>query len=147
MEKAAKKEAALKAKEEKKAAKELEKAKLKEEKAAKKKAAKTLKSLKKVQMPFLGANEDKTVCKAIVKNSGLYTQCSKQSCSDDEDFCTKCLKDAETSPNNQPKFGIVSNRVIGGFKEGTAPAGFDKSTGYVNYADYLIKKNISSGRS
>ena len=143
LEKAAKKEAALKLKEEKKAAKALEKTKLKEEKAAKKEAAKTLKSLKKVPMPFLTPNKDESVCKAIVKNSGLYTQCVKKSCSDDEDYCTKCLKDAECSPNSEPKYGVVANRIVGGFKEGTAPAGFEKSTGYVNYADLLVKKNIS----
>ena len=142
-EKAAKKEAALKLKEEKKAAKELAKAKLKEEKAAKKEAAKTLKSLKKVQMPFLAANEDETVCKAITKNGGLYTQCSKKRCDANSFFCTKCLKDVESSPDNKPKYGHVDDRIIGGFKEGTAPAGFDKSTGYVNFADYLVKKNIS----
>tara|TARA_Y100000748_G_scaffold284617_1_gene266531 strand:- start:503 stop:1861 length:1359 start_codon:yes stop_codon:yes gene_type:complete len=142
-EKAKKKEAALKLKEEKKAAKELEKAKLKEEKAAKKEAAKTLKSLKKVQMPFIAANEDASVCKAVTKNGGLYTQCAKKSCSDDEDYCTKCLKDVESSPDNKPKYGHIDDRIIGGFKEGTAPAGFEKSTGYVNFADYLVKKNIS----
>ena len=142
-EKAAKKEAALKLKEEKKAAKELAKAKLKEEKAAKKEAAKTLKSLKKVQMPFLAANEDETVCKAITKNGGLYTQCSKKRCDANSFFCTKCLKDVESSPDNKPKYGHVDDRIIGGFKEGTAPTGFDKSTGYVNFADYLVKKNIS----
>ena len=143
LEKAAKKEAALKLKEEKKAAKELEKAKLKEEKAAKKEAAKTLKSLKKVQMPFLAANEDASVCKAVTKNGGLYTQCVKKSCSDESDFCTKCLKDVESSPDNKPKYGHIDDRIIGGFKEGTAPTGFEKSTGYVNFADYLVKKNIS----
>jgi hypothetical protein len=141
--KAAKKEAALKLKEEKKAAKVLAKAKLKEEKAAKKEAAITLKSLKKVQMPFLAANGDASVCKAITKNGGLYTQCVKKSCAAESEFCTKCLKDVESSPDNKPKYGHIDDRVVGGFKEGTAPTGFEKSTGYVNYADYLVKKNIS----
>ena len=130
-------------KEEKKALKDAEKAKLKQEKDAKKEAAKTLKSLKKVQMPFLAANDDASVCKAVTKNGGLYTQCVKNSCSDDGDFCTKCLKDVESSPDNKPKYGHIDDRVIGGFKEGTAPVGFEKSTGYTNFADYLVKKNIA----
>jgi actin-related protein len=142
-EKAAKNEATLKLKEEKKALKDAEKAKLKQEKDAKKEAAKTLKSLKKVQMPFLAANDDASVCKAVTKNGGLYTQCVKNSCSDDGDFCTKCLKDVESSPDNKPKYGHIDDRVIGGFKEGTAPVGFEKSTGYTNFADYLVKKNIA----
>ncbi len=160
-ERAAKKEAAAKLKADKKAAlaekkalKEATKLKIKEDKALSailkvqaaaeaKEAAKTLKSIKKVQMPFLKANEDESICDAIVKNGGLYTQCIKKCSGDETSFCTKCLKDAEGSSNGQPKHGLVKNRIIGGFKEGSAPAGFEKSTGYVNFANYLVKKKIS----
>jgi len=142
------------AREDAKALKEAAALKLKEDKALAsilkfqevtelKNAAKTLKGLKKIQMPFLKANEDDSICKAIVKNGGLYTQCVKKSCSDETTFCTKCLKDTEGSSNGQPKHGLVDNRIIGGFKEGTAPDGFYKSTGYVNFANYLEKKNLS----
>lgn len=89
--------------------------------------------LEKSKLPWCGS-VDASCCKAIVKNSGLFTQCTSSPL--DGGWCKKCAKDVEK--NGTPTNGDVEARLavdIMTYKVG--------KTEVKPYIDYMIKNNIS----
>lgn len=89
--------------------------------------------LEKSQLPWCGV-VDADCCKAIVKNGGLFTQCTSSPL--DGGYCKKCAKDVEK--NGTPTNGDVEARQIGdimAYKIG--------NTEVKPYIEYMIKHNIS----
>ena len=89
--------------------------------------------LEKSQLPWCGV-VDGDCCKAIVKNGGLFTQCTSSPL--DGGYCKKCAKDVEK--NGTPTNGDVEARQIGdimAYKIG--------NTEVKPYIEYMIKHNIT----
>ena len=89
--------------------------------------------LEKSKLPWCGA-VDGACCKAIVKNGGLFTQCTSSPL--DGGYCKKCTKDVEK--NGTPTNGDVEARQIGdimAYKVG--------NTEVKPYIEYMIKNNIT----
>ena len=89
--------------------------------------------LEKSKLPWCG-HVDSECCKAIVKNGGLFTQCTSSPL--DGGWCKKCAKDVEK--NGTPTNGDVEARQVGdimAYKVG--------KTEVKPYIEYMIKNNIS----
>lgn len=89
--------------------------------------------LEKSKLPWCGT-VDGACCKAIVKNGGLFTQCTSAPL--DGGWCKKCTKDVEK--NGTPTNGDVEARLVGdimAYKVG--------NTEVKPYIDYMIKNNIT----
>ena len=89
--------------------------------------------LEKSKLPWCGS-VDASCCKAIVKNGGLFTQCTSSPL--DGGWCKKCAKDVEK--NGTPTNGDVEARQVGdimAYKVG--------KTEVKPYIEYMIKNNIS----
>ena len=89
--------------------------------------------LEKSKLPWCGT-VDGACCKAIVKNGGLFTQCTSSPL--DGGWCKKCAKDVEK--NGTPTNGDVEARLVGdimAYKIG--------NTEVKPYIDYMIKNNIT----
>jgi hypothetical protein len=89
--------------------------------------------LEKSKLPWCGV-VDGNCCKAIVKNGGLFTQCTSSPL--DGGWCKKCTKDVEK--NGTPTNGDVEARLVGdimAYKVG--------NTEVKPYIEYMIKNNIS----
>jgi len=89
--------------------------------------------LEKSKLPWCGV-VDVNCCKAIVKNGGLFTQCTSSPL--DGGWCKKCTKDVEK--NGTPTNGDVEARLVGdimAYKVG--------NTEVKPYIDYMIKNNIT----
>jgi len=89
--------------------------------------------LEKSKLPWCGV-VDGNCCKAIVKNGGLFTQCTSSPL--DGGWCKKCTKDVEK--NGTPTNGDVEARLVGdimAYKVG--------NTEVKPYIDYMIKNNIT----
>jgi hypothetical protein len=89
--------------------------------------------LEKSKLPWCGT-VDGACCKAIVKNGGLFTQCTSSPL--DGGWCKKCAKDVEK--NGTPTNGDVEARLVGDimvYKIG--------NTEVKPYIDYMIKNNIT----
>lgn len=89
--------------------------------------------LEKSKLPWCGS-VDAACCKAIVKNGGLFTQCTSSPL--DGGWCKKCTKDVEK--NGTPTNGDVEARQLGdimAYKVG--------KTEVKPYIDYMIKNNIT----
>jgi hypothetical protein len=89
--------------------------------------------LEKSKLPWCGV-VDGNCCKAIVKNGGLFTQCTSSPL--DGGWCKKCTKDVEK--NGTPTNGDVEARLVGdimAYKIG--------NTEVKPYIDYMIKNNIT----
>ena len=89
--------------------------------------------LEKSKLPWCGT-VDGACCKAIVKNGGLFTQCT--SAPMDGGWCKKCTKDVEK--NGTPTNGDVEARLVGDIM--TYKVG---NTEVKPYIDYMIKNNIT----
>jgi len=89
--------------------------------------------LEKSKLPWCGV-VDHACCKAIVKNGGLFTQCTSSPL--DGGWCKKCAKDVEK--NGTPTNGDVEARLVGdimAYKVG--------NTEVKPYIEYMIKNNIT----
>jgi hypothetical protein len=89
--------------------------------------------LEKSKLPWCGT-VDGNCCKAIVKNGGLFTQCTSSPL--EGGWCKKCTKDVEK--NGTPTNGDVEARLVGdimAYKVG--------NTEVKPYIDYMIKNNIT----
>jgi len=89
--------------------------------------------LEKSKLPWCGS-VDASCCKAIVKNGGLFTQCTSQPL--DGGWCKKCTKDVEK--NGTPTNGDVEARQLGdimAYKVG--------KTEVKPYIEYMIKNSIT----
>jgi hypothetical protein len=89
--------------------------------------------LEKSKLPWCGV-VDGNCCKAIVKNGGLFTQCTSSPL--EGGWCKKCTKDVEK--NGTPTNGDVEARLVGdimAYKIG--------NTEVKPYIDYMIKNNIT----
>jgi hypothetical protein len=89
--------------------------------------------LEKSKLPWCGV-VDHACCKAIVKNGGLFTQCTSSPL--EGGWCKKCAKDVEK--NGTPTNGDVEARLAGdimAYKVG--------NTEVKPYIEYMIKNNIS----
>jgi len=89
--------------------------------------------LEKSKLPWCG-QVDSECCKAIVKNGGLFTQCTSSPL--EGGWCKKCAKDVEK--NGTPTNGDVEARQVGdimAYKVG--------KTEVKPYIEYMIKNNIS----
>jgi len=89
--------------------------------------------LEKSKLPWCGT-VDGACCKAIVKNGGLFTQCTSSPL--DGGWCKKCAKDVEK--NGTPTNGDVEARLVGDIM--TYKIG---NTEVKPYIDYMIKNNIT----
>ena len=89
--------------------------------------------LEKSKLPWCGT-VDGACCKAIVKNGGLFTQCTSAPL--DGGWCKKCAKDVEK--NGTPTNGDVEARQVGDIM--TYKVG---NTEVKPYIDYMIKNNIT----
>ena len=89
--------------------------------------------LEKSKLPWCG-HVDSECCKAIVKNGGLFTQCTSSPL--EGGWCKKCAKDVEK--NGTPTNGDVEARQVGdimAYKVG--------KTEVKPYIEYMIKNNIT----
>ena len=89
--------------------------------------------LEKTKLPWCGS-VDAACCKAIVKNGGLFTQCTSSPL--DGGWCKKCAKDVEK--NGTPTNGDVEARQVGdimAYKVG--------KTEVKPYIEYMIKNNLT----
>ncbi len=89
--------------------------------------------LEKSKLPWCGT-VDGACCKAIVKNGGLFTQCTSAPL--EGGWCKKCTKDVEK--NGTPTNGDVEARQVGdimAYKIG--------NTEVKPYIEYMIKNNIT----
>ena len=89
--------------------------------------------LEKSKLPWCGT-VDGACCKAIVKNGGLFTQCTSAPL--DGGWCKKCAKDVEK--NGTPTNGDVEARQVGDIM--TYKVG---NTEVKPYIDYMIKNKIT----
>jgi len=89
--------------------------------------------LEKSKLPWCGT-VDGACCKAIVKNGGLFTQCTSAPL--EGGWCKKCTKDVEK--NGTPTNGDVEARQVGDIM--TYKIG---NTEVKPYIDYMIKNNIT----
>lgn len=89
--------------------------------------------LEKSKLPWCGT-VDGACCKAIVKNGGLFTQCTSSPL--DGGWCKKCAKDVEK--NGTPTNGDVEARLVGDIM--TYKVG---NTEVKPYIDYMVKNNIT----
>jgi hypothetical protein len=89
--------------------------------------------LEKSKLPWCGT-VDGACCKAIVKNTGLFTQCTSAPL--DGGWCKKCAKDVEK--NGTPTNGDVEARLVGDIM--TYKVGNMEVKPYI---DYMIKNNIT----
>ena len=89
--------------------------------------------LEKSKLPWCGA-VDGNCCKAIVKNGGLFTQCTSSPL--ESGWCKKCTKDVEK--NGTPTNGDVEARLVGDIM--TYKVG---NTEVKPYIDYMTKNNIT----
>jgi len=89
--------------------------------------------LEKSKLPWCGS-VDASCCKAIVKNGGLFTQCTSSPL--EGGWCKKCAKDVEK--NGTPTNGDVEARQVGdimAYKVG--------KTEVKPYIEYMMKNNIT----
>ena len=89
--------------------------------------------LEKSKLPWCGS-VDASCCKAIVKNGGLFTQCTSSPL--DGGWCKKCAKDVEK--NGTPTNGDVEARQVGdimAYKVG--------KTEVKPYIEYMMKNGIT----
>jgi len=89
--------------------------------------------LEKSKLPWCGS-VDASCCKAIVKNGGLFTQCTSAAL--DGGWCKKCAKDVEK--NGTPANGDVEARLAGdimAYKVG--------KTEVKPYIEYMMKNGIT----
>jgi len=89
--------------------------------------------LEKSKLPWCGS-VDASCCKAIVKNAGLFTQCTSAAL--DGGWCKKCAKDVEK--NGTPANGDVEARLVGdimAYKVG--------KTEVKPYIEYMMKNGIT----
>jgi hypothetical protein len=89
--------------------------------------------LEKSKLPWCG-QVDSECCKAIVKNGGLFTQCTSAAL--DGGWCKKCAKDVEK--NGTPANGDVEARLAGdimAYKVG--------KTEVKPYIEYMMKNGIT----
>ena len=89
--------------------------------------------LEKSKLPWCGT-VDGACCKAIVKNGGLFTQCTSAPL--EGGWCKKCTKDVEK--NGTPTNGDVEARQVGdimAYKVG--------NTEVKPYIEYMLKNNIT----
>jgi hypothetical protein len=89
--------------------------------------------LEKSKLPWCGVVDD-ACCKAIVKNGGLFTQCTSAAL--DGGWCKKCAKDVEK--NGTPTNGDVEARQVGdimAYKVG--------KTEVKPYIEYMMKNDIT----
>ena len=89
--------------------------------------------LEKSKLPWCGT-VDGACCKAIVKNGGLFTQCTSAPL--EGGWCKKCMKDVEK--NGTPTNGDVEARQVGdimAYKVG--------NTEVKPYIEYMLKNNIT----
>ena len=89
--------------------------------------------LEKAKLPWCGV-VDASCCKAIVKNGGLFTQCTSGAL--DGGWCKKCAKDVEK--NGTPTNGDVEARLavdIMTYKVG--------NTEVKPYIEYMLKNNLT----
>lgn len=89
--------------------------------------------LEKSKLPWCGS-VDASCCKAIVKNAGLFTQCTSAAL--DGGWCKKCAKDVEK--NGTPANGDVEARLAGdimAYKVG--------KTEVKPYIEYMMKNGIT----
>ena len=89
--------------------------------------------LEKSKLPWCGV-VDGNCCKAIVKNGGLFTQCTSSPL--ESGWCKKCTKDVEK--NGTPTNGDVEARLVGDIM--TYKVG---NTEVKPYIDYMTKNNIT----
>ena len=89
--------------------------------------------LEKSKLPWCGSVDD-SCCKAIVKNGGLFTQCTSAAL--EGGWCKKCAKDVEK--NGTPANGDVEARLAGdimAYKVG--------KTEVKPYIEYMMKNGIT----
>jgi len=89
--------------------------------------------LEKSKLPWCGV-VDGSCCKAIVKNGGLFTQCTSAPL--EGGWCKKCAKDVEK--NGTPTNGDVEARQVGDIMEYKVG-----NTEVKPYIEYMIKNNIT----
>jgi hypothetical protein len=89
--------------------------------------------LEKSKLPWCG-KVDGACCKAIVKNGGLFTQCTSAPL--ESGWCKKCTKDVEK--NGTPTNGDVEARQVGDIM--TYKVG---NTEVKPYIEYMTKNNIT----
>ena len=89
--------------------------------------------LEKSKMPWCGT-VDGACCKAIVKNGGLFTQCTSAAL--DDGWCKKCAKDVEK--NGTPTNGDVEARLAGDIM--TYKVGKNEVKPYI---EYMLKNDIT----
>ena len=89
--------------------------------------------LEKSKLPWFGT-VDGACCKAIVKNGGLFTQCTSSPL--DGGYCKKCAKDVE-------KNGTLTNGDVEARQIGDIMAYKVGNTEVKPYIEYMIKNNIT----
>jgi hypothetical protein len=89
--------------------------------------------LEKSKLPWCG-HVDSECCKAIVKNGGLFTQCTSSPL--EGGWCKKCAKDVEK--NGTPTNGDVEARKVGDIMEYKIG-----KTEVKPYIEYMVKNGIT----
>lgn len=89
--------------------------------------------LEKSKLPWCGVVDD-SCCKAIVKNGGLFTQCTSSPL--DGGLCKKCAKDVE-------KNGTLTNGDVEARKVGDIMTYKVGNTEVKPYIEYMTKNNIT----
>jgi len=101
----------------------------------------------KFPLPFSGRIVD-DCCLAVLNNSGLYSQClNPPSSKSDQNLCSKCVKQAQSSPDRRPPYGFISERIEQGDeyvdKKGNRPVPFTKVMKKFKLTRDMIETEVS----
>ena len=102
----------------------------------------------KFPLPFSGRIVD-DCCVAVLNNSGLFSQClNKPSSKSDQDLCSKCDKQAQSSPDRRPPYGFIQERIAQGDdyidpKKGSRPVHFTKVMRKLKLTREMIENEVS----
>jgi hypothetical protein len=102
----------------------------------------------KFPLPFSGRIVD-DCCLAVLNNSGLFSQClNKPSSKSDQNLCSKCDKQAQSSPDGRPPYGFIAERIEQGDeyvdpKKGSRPVHFTKVMRKLKLTREMIETEVS----
>ena len=101
----------------------------------------------KFPLPFSGRIVD-DCCLAVLNNSGLYSQClNAPSSKSDQNLCSKCDKQTQSSPDGRPPYGFIAERMELGDeyvdKKGSRPVHFTKVMRKLKLTREMIETEVS----